>query len=85
MLKTMALTTVGDFSPPVPFYAREVNPREKLKPCPSLGQANTLPGWTPACCPNVACSSNLYFAGFQTTSYFSRSSALCPWDYSLFP
>ena len=81
----MTLMLLEIFFPSVPFYSREVNPREKLKPCPSLGHANTLSGWTLAHCPNVACSADLYFADFQTTIYFSEARALCPWGYSLGP
>lgn len=54
LLKTMTLMLLGIFSPSVPFYGREVNPREKPKPCPSLGQAHPLSGWTLAYCPAVA-------------------------------
>ena len=85
LLKKITLMLLEIFFPSVPFYSREVNPREKLKPCPSLGHANTLSGWTLAHCPNVACSAELYFADFQTTIYFSEARALCPWGYSLGP
>ena len=67
---------IGNFFPSLPFYGKEVNPREKLKPCASLGQTNTLSGWTLACCPNVACSADRYFTDFQTTVYFSEARPL---------
>lgn len=45
--------------PSVPYYCGEVNPIEKLKPCPFTWQANTPSGWPMTCCPNAARSSYL--------------------------